>query len=68
MTVEGFPLPAGEGDRVRVHEPERLRPLTQDAVERGVFPAPFGAARRMHGLGWTSVKTELTECHDISPS
>ena len=31
------PLPLGEGDRVRVHEPKRLRPLTQEAVdERGL--------------------------------
>lgn len=29
------PLPTGEGGRVRVHEPKRLRPLTQEAVDEG---------------------------------
>ena len=34
------PLPTGEGGRVRVHEPNRLRPLTQEAVdERGLAGA-----------------------------
>lgn len=30
------PLPTGEGGRVRVHEPKRLRPLTQEAVSMGI--------------------------------
>lgn len=30
-----MPLPTGEGGHVRVHEPKRLRPLTQEAVDDG---------------------------------
>ena len=29
------PLPTGEGDGIRVHELERLGPLTQEAVDEG---------------------------------
>jgi hypothetical protein len=36
------PLPMGEGGRVRVHEPKRLRPLTQEVVDEG---GPAGAVR-----------------------
>ena len=34
------PLPPGEGGRVRVHIPERLRPLAQEAVDEGGLAGP----------------------------
>ena len=39
------PLPPGEGDRVRVHEPKRLRPLTQEAVDERGLAGAIGSAR-----------------------
>lgn len=43
------PLPPGEGDRVRVHEPERLRPLTGEAVDEGGLPGPVRTGEQDEG-------------------
>jgi len=43
------PLPPGEGDLVRVHEPERLRPLAQEAVDEGGLPGPVRTGEEDEG-------------------
>ena len=43
------PLPTGEGARVRVHEPKRLRPLTQEAVDEGGLAGAVGSGEDDEG-------------------
>lgn len=58
------PLPPGEGDRVRVHEPKRLRPFPQEAVDKGGLACPVRSGEEDesgHGRRQTAGLTSNTK-------
>ena len=56
------PLPTGEGGRVRVHEPKRLRPLPQEAVKGGGLAGAFctGEEHEMETVMTAAPRLRLT--------
>jgi len=56
--MRSFLHPPGEGDRVRIDEPKRLRALAQEVVDEGGLPStvrPGEADEGGYGLTWRLV-------------